>query len=286
MKSQLVFQEKTEMERLRVQNNLLSCYEAPVFAQLFSEGHALNVLDVGCNDGTKTVERFSLESVAHVIGLEYNEELAIKAEKLYGNKRFSFFTCDVEDQDFPKQLRAIMGEKHIDGFDVIYLSFVLMHLSDMSKLLAALRPFLKPEGKLVIIDANDSASTLTHDDTGLMNEFLNILKKDRYAGNREVGAVIRDELIACGYEDVFVWHDVIAAGAGEAEKKRAIFTMFFTFLPEDVRLLLSAEPENEEYKSWSTWLDRNYETLKQLVMQDQSEISMGIKILTCAKGNL
>ena len=286
MKSQLVFQEKTEMERLRVQNDLLSCYEAPVFAQFFSEGQALNVLDVGCNDGTKTVERFSSESVAHVIGLEYNEELAIKAETLYGNERFSFFTCDVEAQDFPKQLRAIMDEKHIDGFDAIYLSFVLMHLSDMGKLLGVLRPFLKPEGKLVIIDAKDSASTLVNDDTGLLSEFLNILKKDRYAGNREVGAVICDELVACGYKDVFVWHDAIAAGAGETEKKRAIFTMFFTFLPEDVRLLLELEPGNEEYKSWSTWLDRNYETLKQRIMQEQSEISMGIKILTCAKGSL
>lgn len=286
MKSQLVFQEKTEMERLRVQNDLLSCYEAPVFAQIFSEGQALNVLDVGCNDGTKTVERFSLESVAHVIGLEYNEDLARKAKKQYGNERFSFFACDVEAQDFPKQLRAIMDEKHIGGFDVIYLSFVLMQLSDMGKLLAALRPFLKPEGKLVIIDANDRTSALVNDDTGLLSEFLNILKKDRYAGNREVGAVICDELLACGYKDVFVWHDAIAAGAGEAEKKQAIFTMFFTFLPEDVRLLLDLEPENEEYKSWSTWLDRNYETLKQRIMQEQSEISMGIKILTCVKGSL
>ena len=286
MKSQLVFQKKTEMERLRVQNNLLSCYEAPVFAQFFSEGQALNVLDVGSNNGTKTVERFSSESVSHVIGLEYNEELAIKAEKLYGNEKFSFFTCDVEDQDFPKQLRAIMGEKHIDGFDVIYLSFVLMHLSDMCKLLTALRYFLKPEGKLVIIEANDGASTLANDDAGLLGEFLNVLKKDKSAGNREVGAAICDELVACGYKDVFVWYDAIAAGVGEAEKKQALFTMFFTFLPEDVRLLLEAEPENEEYKSWSTWLDRNYETLKQRIMQDQSEISMGIKILTCSKGNL
>ena len=107
MKSQLVFQEKTEMERLRVQNSLLSCYEAPVFAQIFSERQNISVLDIGCNDGTKTVERFSSDAVSRVIGLEYNEELAQKAQKKYGNEKFSFYHVDVETEDFSKRLCEI-----------------------------------------------------------------------------------------------------------------------------------------------------------------------------------
>ena len=65
MQNQLVFQEKTEMERLRVQNNLLACYETPVFNQIFSGRQNLAVLDIGCNDGMKTVERF-LQRQYHV----------------------------------------------------------------------------------------------------------------------------------------------------------------------------------------------------------------------------
>lgn len=53
MQNQLVFQEKTEMERLRVQNELLECYETPVFNQIFSERQNLAVLDIGCNDGMR-----------------------------------------------------------------------------------------------------------------------------------------------------------------------------------------------------------------------------------------
>ena len=177
MQSQLVFGEKNEIKRLRVQNELLACYEAPVFAQIFSEGQDLAVLDIGCNDGAKTIERFTSDQVLCVIGLEYNEVLAAKAQKAYGNERFSFYPLDVEAEDFAERLRIIMNDKKIDGFDVIYLSFVLMHLSDVKGLLIALHPFLKTDGKLFVIEANDTASTVTGDKNGLLGEFLEMLKK-------------------------------------------------------------------------------------------------------------
>ena len=284
MQSQLVFQEKNEIRRLRVQNELLSCYEAPILTQIFSEERNLSVLDIGCNDGQKTVERFSSESVSHVIGLEYNEKLAEKAQKTYGNEHFSFYPFDVETEDFSEYLRAIMAEKQIDGFDVIYLSFVLMHLSDVKGLLLDLYPFLKENGKLFIVEANDAASTLNNDEKGLLGEFLEMLKKDKYSGNRAVGATICEVLSDCGYRDICVWHDAVSAAESEKEKKKAIFTTFFSYLSEDILLLLDAEPDNEEYRSWSLWLDLNYKTLKRLILQEKSVISMGMKILTCTKG--
>ena len=74
------------------------------------------------------------------------------------------------------------------------------------------------------------------------------------------------------------------AAEGEKDKKKAIFTTFFTYLREDVLLLLESEPDNEEYKSWSAWLAENYEPLKRLILKEKSVISMGMKILTCTKG--
>ena len=284
MESQLVFQEKTEMERLRVQNRLLSGYEKPILAQMFSERCDLAVLDVGCNDGMKTVEQFTSDSVSRVIGLEYNPDLVQTAQQKYGDERFSFYHFDVEGEEVAQRLRAIMDENQIEAFDVIYLSFLLMHLSDVSKLLAALKPFLKEDGKLFIIEANDRVSTLNNDQTGLLGEFLEILRKEKYSGNREVGAVICEKLADCGYKDICVWHDFVSAGAGEPEKKQDIFTTFFTYLAEDITLLLNAEPENEEYRTWAAWIESNYSVLKDLVLQDESMIAMGIRILTCGKG--
>lgn len=284
MQNQFVFEEEKEIERLGVQNALLYAYEAPVIQTLFPKGGGYTVLDVGCNDGSKTVERFSLDAVGKVIGIEYNEALAQRAEQCYGGEKFSFYSLDAEAPDFPDRLAGVMKAGGIRGFDVICLSLVLMHLSDAKALIAALRPFLMPDGKLFIVEANDRASTLSNDQNDLLGDFLEILKKDKYSGNREVGAAVCEILSDCGYEDIRVWHDAISAGSGETKKKKAIFETFFTYLPEDISLLLEAEPENEEYKSWSAWVDRNYKALKRLILQKESAVSMGIKILTCTRG--
>ena len=41
------------------------------------------------------------------------------------------------------------------------------------------------DGKILIIEADDSNSKLNGDGGGLLGDFLSILKKDKYAGNRE-----------------------------------------------------------------------------------------------------
>lgn len=284
MESQLIFQEKKEIKRLRVQNSLLASYEAPVFEKITSQGRDMVVLDIGSNDGSKTVERFSSKAISCVVGLEYNPDLAKKAQKTYGDHRFSFYPFDVEGRDFAKRLQELMKEKKIKGFDIIYLSFVLMHLKDIEGLLCELRSFLNENGKLFIIEANDSTSTLSNDENNLLNEFLDILKKDKYSGNRAIGDCICERLEQCGYEDICVWHDFISAKDGEKEKKKAIFTTFFSYLPEDVMLLSEGEPHNQEYKNWVIWIDKNYKKLKNLIVQEKGDISMGIKILTCGKG--
>lgn len=283
MENQFVFQEEKEIERLHVQNSLLSCYEAPIFEELFSRRHGLAVLDVGCNNGSKTVERFAADCVSQVIGLEYSPELAVKAQETYGNDQFSFYPFDVEAPAFSQRLQAIMDERGVDGFDVIYLSYVLMHLSDIGKLLESLRPFLNEQGQLLIIDSNDGASSLSLDPDGLLDQFLEILRDDRYSGNRETGSMVCQLLRDSGAWDVHIWHNCISAGPGEAEKKKAIFTTFFSYLPEDVALLMSEEPENETYHGWDLWIREHYPALKDRIMQNETVISMGIKILTCTK---
>ena len=160
-----------------------------------------------------------------------------------------------------------------------------MHLRDVNRLLTGLRPFLKPDGILFVVEANDSASMLSNDENGLLDAFLEILKKDRYSGNREVGTSIYEILTACGYENIRVLCDAVSAGSGEHKKKEDIYTTFFTYLAEDVALLLEAEPENKEYQSWSDWLDRHDQTLRHLILQDESVISMGMKLLTCTRGS-
>lgn len=285
MVSQLVFQDKKEIERLKSQCNLFLEYETPVIDDVLkSKGGKVCVLDVGCNEGDKTVSLFSSDSVKKVIGLEYNKDLAEKAQKKFGDDRFSFYSLDVESSDFLSRLGDIMKREGVEAFDIIYLSVVLLHLKDPDSLLLKLKPLLKDDGTLVIVEGDDSSSFLVPDEDGLLKDFMKILNKDKYSGNRKLGASIEKMLVKCGYIIISLPVNAIVAGFGEREKKKVIYTVFFSYLKEDVAILLKEEKDNEEYKAWAKWLRENSSKLEKIIKSDDSCIKMGMKILVCHKG--
>mgnify|MGYP002529655548 len=141
MQSQLVFQEEKERERLRRQNLLLSQAEKPALEHFFKGKSELSVLDIGCNDGTRTFHRFSDDRISRVIGLEYNQQLVERANSQFGNTKFSFYQMDVDRDSFSADLQKLCAEPEDREFDLICLSFVLMHLYDGEKLLRTLKNF-------------------------------------------------------------------------------------------------------------------------------------------------
>ena len=285
MQSQLIFQEKKERERLQIQNLLLSQAEQPALEHFFEGKSELSVLDIGCNDGARTFQRFSDHRITRVTGLEYNQELVEKARSQYEDPKFSFYQMDVESDSFSENLQTIVNGSGGE-FDLICLSFILMHLHDPEKLLRTLEGFLKKDGVIFVTESNDCASRLVPDEKDLLGQFLDILSRDKYAGKRGTGARASGWLEGCGYSHIQVWCDGISGKQGEMEKKRHIFQTFFSYLPEDVELLLEEEPDNKEYQVWQNWLRENYEELRQLILQEASEITMGMQILSCKKVGL
>ena len=284
MRKQAVFKDSKEIKRLRIQNALLKEYEMPGLKKLFEERHHLNVLDIGCNDGGKTVDRFSNESVSQVIGVEYNRDLAAKAMKDHGNDKFFFIHANAEDEEFGLKLKDAMRERGIDAFDIIYMSCVLMHLNDPTDLLNRLSYFLRDTGSFVIIEMNDDISHMNPDPEGLVTEFLSMLKEDKYAGVRSGGGTLISLLEKSGHADFDIWADGIGAGKTERDKKERIFQTYFSFFPEDLLILLEEEPDNEKYLNWKKWLDINFSELKHTILNDKTEIFMGTTVLSCKKG--
>lgn len=284
MVSQLVFQDKKEIERLKRQGILFLEYETPVIEDILkSKKGKVSVLDVGCNEGDKTVPLFSSASVNKVIGLEYNKALAEKAQKKWGDDRFSFYNLDVESTHFLSRLDDIMKRENVEAFDIIYLSLVLLHLKDPDSLLLKLKPLLKDDGVLVVVEGDDSSSFIVPDEDGLLKGFMEILSKDKYSGDRTLGKRIEKMLVTCGYiisrpvSEIMAWE-------GEREKKKDIYTVFFSYLEGDVDILLKEDKDNEEYKASEKWLEKNSRKLEKLVKDDNSFLNLGLKILVCRKG--
>ncbi len=281
MQSQLIFQAEKERSRLQAQERLLIRYEKDIFSELLEGRSGLCILDVGCNDGEKTIRRFSSDAVGKVVGLDVSADLVAQAQEKYLGSKFSFYRCDVESENFAHELKAYMDKDGIQKFDIIYLSFVLMHIKNIKQLLLSLKKVLSPNGTIVILEANDAASSLSNDEYGLLGDFLGMLAKDPFAGNRDTGRNLESLLKACGYRNSRVWHDRIYAPVGDIEMKEDIFEVYFTYLPEDVKMLCDEHPQNMEYRKWSDWLKENFEQLRKLVLSKDAQLSIGICFMTC-----
>lgn len=281
MENNYVFQEKKEINRLVVQNRLLKAYDEPIYQRIISGRSNLKLLDIGSNDGSKTTDRFSCENITQVIGLEYHNDLAVQAQKAYGNESFAFYQCDVEDSDFAEQLSLLMAQNDVEAFDIIHISFVLMHLKNPIKLLAVLRGFLSVGGQLIVVEADDTVSQVTPDPDCLFQGFLDILRLDPFSGNRDCGSKLTDLLWESGYQQIVLENTSIQAGKWEMQKKSDIFTTFFSYLPQDVQLLQEHQQHNVGYTEWAAWLDQHFAALQHLILAKDTDVSIGVRMMTC-----
>lgn len=285
MASGTVFQNNEELRRLEVQSRLLKPYEQSIYRRMIAGKSGLSLLDIGCNNGSKTVDRFTCDGIARVVGLEYHSGLARWAQETYGSDVFSFHPCDVEAPNFTDRLTAIMAHRGIESFDLIHISYVLLHLKAPGVLLSKLRGFLAPGGRLIVMETNDRICELTPDPFHLFGAFLDILSLDPFAGDRNCGGKVSALLADSGYQEIAGENILIRAGAVEPQKKKDLFDIFFSYLPWDIRLLRHQETDNIRYASCTSWLSQHYNTLQNIILAEGSELSIGIRAITCLGDN-
>ena len=278
-----IYKLSDELLRLGLQSNLLRPYEQPVYTGLL-EGHEnLTVLDMGCNDGCKTVGRFSDPAVSQVIGLDFHDNLVTAANRSYGGDRFRFYQCDVEDPDLETRLEDIMQENGIACFDVINMSFLLLHLQQPAQLLARMRRFLRPGGTLIIIEANDSVTRMEPDENHYMEQFLAFSGHDLFAGNRNAGHAVPDMLTAGGYRNVTVHREHFDASDMDQAQKKVLFDTCFSFIPMDYEQLCQLCPDNEDYAQAYRWLTQSYPLFRSEFIRSAQRIICGFSIVSCIR---
>ncbi len=277
---QNVFLDEVELKRLMVQGRLLSEYEQPIYQKVIDGRKGLTLLDVGCNNGWKTKERFSDKNFKKIIGIDCLDQLVDQARERFGNEVLSFYACDVATEDFTEKLQQIMQKENIHAFDIIHCSFMLMHTKEQEDILKRLKTFLAPGGKLIAIEPDDSTSYMNPDPDGIYKEFLQVLSADPYAGKRNMGAELPGLFSNSGYTDIQLECSEIASSGNEITKKEHIFDTFCAYLLEDL-ILLRQDAEGDAYQKEWEWVQKNLDKLRQLMTDEASTVSMGVKIYTC-----
>lgn len=278
-----IYKLSDELLRLSLQSNLLQPYEQPVYTGLLEGRENLTVLDMGCNDGCKTVGRFSDPAVSQVVGLDFHDNLVAAANRSYGSDRFRFYQCDVESPDLEARLEAIMQENGISCFDMINMSFLLLHLKQPAQLLARMRRFLRPGGTLLLLESNDRETRMQPDENRYMEQFLAYSARDPFAGNRNAGSAIPDMLAAGGYRNVTIHREHFDASDMDQAQKKVLFDTCFSFISMDYEQLYQLYPDNEDYAQAYCWLTQSYPLFRSEFIRSAQRITCGFCIISCIR---
>ena len=269
-----IFDTDYEIERLNAQEDLLWKAQERAYDS-FLNGKDMVILDIGCSDGFKTVREFDRDNVKKVLALDYAAEAVAKAKANCGSEKFCFEMGNVEDADFECRLADLMKKHDIEAFDVVHLSLVVLHLKNPVNLFTLLRRYLKKDGRIVIVEADDDKAVLSPDDYYL-RKYNSLLKLDPYMGNRECASNMYIWLNKAGYCSI---HDtyVYAQGKDTATKK-AMFDIYFSSLPVDFEDLCIDDPSNEDYRMAKDWLDENIDNIYEYLLQEKTVFSFGVSI--------
>jgi|688.fasta_scaffold490282_1 ubiquinone/menaquinone biosynthesis C-methylase UbiE len=154
-----------------------------------------SIVDIGCGPGVIT--GFLAEEVDEsglVLGIEKNERLVNVAK----TRNAKYNQVQIINSD-----ACDLTEVKDNSFDFAYTRFVLQHLPDPSKLLTEAIRILKPGGKLIVMDVDDSLFHITPYHEG-MTQFLFEASKGQniYGGDRYIGHKIPCMMFDAGFTEI------------------------------------------------------------------------------------
>ncbi len=121
---------------------------------------------------------------------------------------------------------------------------------------------------------------MTPDEGGLLREFFEMLSLDPYAGDRTLCDRLPVMLSENGYGEITTECMEICAAGKERAKKEAIFDTFCAYLLEDM-LFLEKQGKTQAAKAW---VRHNAARLRQRMTEEETTVSMGVKLYICGGG--
>lgn len=237
-----------EFKRLQIQaNNALSSDQA-IIQQYVLNGKSHAVLDIGCAYGFVGRTRFCDERFSQIIGIDKNKICIEKATALNSDDRFTYHLVDVESEQFESDLRSVMAEKGLNGFDVIFIALVLHHLKCPKEFLRRIKTFLNDDG-IIIVRGSDDGTKAAYNDNGIMREIIDLTASIADVSDRFNGRKIYTQLSQAGYRDVRMYSYMRDLSAMNYEERELLFRESFSYRINYVKRLFEEDPCNPEKRT-------------------------------------
>ena len=279
------FSDKKELRRLKIQQDLLKQFDEDVYARCLSEYDEIAVLDVGSNNGDFVMDRLGKDPrVKKIIGLEVDEAVVEVANGRYAREgEIAFFPCNVEGDDLVPLLDRITEGYGIDGFDILNISMLILHLKSPYKLLKTLRKYLKKGGSVIIKDIDDGLNLAYPDEGKKFARAVEICARNDTAGYRHSGRQIYTLLKRSGYRDIRLEKNGLSTINMDFEERSALFDTYFSFILEDLKIMRERYPDDARIKKDLEWYDEAYEDMEEQFQDDAFYFTLGFVMFTAKR---
>ena len=214
---------KIEKERLLKQARLLERHARKTLQEFTS---AYSILDIGCSDGTGIMLKIQNSKYRNFCGIDINVNEIVKANNMFGDGRHTFISCNVMDESFLDYMSQYMREKDIMGFDLVMLSYVLLHLEDPLKLLRRLKSVMNPNA-VIIIQEHDDGASLVYPHDKYFDRVFELWKTAKDGGDRFMARKLPMLLNEAGFGNIAIKESSFSSIDYHSEYKELLWDFFF-----------------------------------------------------------
>lgn len=275
-----------ELRRLKVQESVLHRFDSDLCFNYSREFHGLNILDLGCADGTYMSEsRKNMDKAYTLLGLNFNKTSIEKAKKNIKDENKTFKYANIEHEDeLEEAINSYLIERGLPSYNVINISFVLLHLSNPELLLKRIRKYLVKGGYILIKDVDDNFEAAYPDPNGYFENMKELLIADsKFGGFCLTGRQIHCILSKASYSNIKLLKQGINTLGIDYDEKEDLFGMRFGYFEKDYVLICKSN-QNDEYDNGDlTWIKKLYDVLKKEFTDDHFFYNFGIDIFVAKR---
>ncbi len=258
---------KGELKRLSLSAKLTKEADAKplkVLKEKLKERKKIYVLDVGCGNGMVTMDRFANWDNAFVLGVDVQESALEKARELNSNpKKFAFERLDIDSPDFIEELEELMDKYDIEGFDLIFGTYILQHIKDSIKFLRKARQILKDDGYVMFRNTADK-STISFGDNGLLKKIQNKSFEAPGVPDRDTGIELYHRLYTTGYKNIKVFGHLMNISGLDYDERMEAFRVLFAWRKNYFKQAYDNDPLNLTYKNNYEWMSYALDRLQEI----------------------
>ena len=268
-----------ETKRLRAQNDLMCDFARGTIRSLVYDDSL--ILDVGCANGEGIMSRLWGVRFWRLLGIDSDGDAAVQADTRFGGEQCVFVECDIFSDDFDELMEDCLMESEREGFDLIHISSVLLHLGNPVEALKRLHKYLAPGGKILIQDEDDGVNLVYPSSKFYENAFA-IWADSLEAGDRFFARKLPTYLKEAGFTNVKLEKCGVSNEGLIPEYQEALWDIYFNY-----HLWVTEDGEyfrhQEETDKLVAELKTQYDTEKARYDAGETFISLGFFLFTAEK---